>query len=532
MLAIIGLSSLFQNCGSGFTTSYKDLENNAQILASNEPIRPPLDPSAEPAVPPAPAPTPAPPPGTFALTIAKSGSGSVTSNLAGINCGNDCNEAYANNTSITLIATPEPGFIFKGWGGSCNGMSTSCTLVMSAARNVLVTFESAAGTPASVDAVIAAMPTNSWKSLPGTQMKDVCPTPYNGYACWSVIGAWSGGAYDEKRERMIVYGGGHADSWYNNVFAFDLASMKWLRLSEMPAGAGEKPPPGWTDKRTETCGYYTKGVPNIPAELLGPSGYVLHDKCFVEPVLSQLDFQQPRSPHSYGGVFVDRLKDRYCSLEGQGFPSGQAIARVVNCFDPATGQWSRIADRPNGIGTYGQTALDSFGHVWSVPSSGGYVSEYDPVANAWTTYGYANYESGGGTDIDRKRNQLYVLYPQSTGAYSVRRWDLTSPSSLRANQTYTQVISTGDIPTTATGERPGFAYADAKDLFFLWGGGRDVYTFDSNTAVWKRHSPTGDDPGVQQKWGNYGRFRYSPKHRVVVLVNDTSQNVFIYKPAN
>ncbi|MEN3293595.1 MAG: hypothetical protein V7642_2848, partial [Burkholderiales bacterium] len=36
--------------------------------------------------------------------------------------------------------------------------------------------------------------------------------------------------------------------------------------------------------------------------------------------------------------------------------------------------------------------------------------------------------------------------------------------------------------------------------------------------------------GVQQTWGTYGRFRYSPSRNVFVLVNDTNQNVFIYKP--
>ena len=41
------------------------------------------------------------------LTVGKSGTGSgtVTSSPAGINCGSDCSEAYASGTSVTLTAT-------------------------------------------------------------------------------------------------------------------------------------------------------------------------------------------------------------------------------------------------------------------------------------------------------------------------------------------------------------------------------------------------------------------------------------------
>ena len=259
----------------------------------------------------------------FTLSIAKSGSGLVTSSPAGINCGSDCSEPYADGSTVTLTAAPSAGYVFRGWGGVCAGTSTTCTVTMSAARNVNVSFESSGTAPGSIDEVIAAMAPNSWKSLPATQMKEVCPLPYNDYACRSVITAWSGGAYDQARDRMVVYGGGHGDSWYNNVFAFDLATMKWARLSEMAAGAnGSSPGSVWNDKRTETCGFYPKGPLTLPDSVMTPNGYVSPDKCFVEPVLSQLDLQQPRSSHTYGGVFVEPLSGRYCSI-GQ-TPSTQA----------------------------------------------------------------------------------------------------------------------------------------------------------------------------------------------------------------
>ncbi len=45
------------------------------------------------------------------------GKGSVTSSPAGIDCGNDCLEAYDYNTAVTLTASPETGSIFVNWSG-------------------------------------------------------------------------------------------------------------------------------------------------------------------------------------------------------------------------------------------------------------------------------------------------------------------------------------------------------------------------------------------------------------------------------
>lgn len=66
-----------------------------------------------------------PPATTYALTVAKSGSGTVTSTPAGINCGTDCSEAYPSGASVTLIATPAAGYVFRGMSSSCAG--TVCT---------------------------------------------------------------------------------------------------------------------------------------------------------------------------------------------------------------------------------------------------------------------------------------------------------------------------------------------------------------------------------------------------------------------
>ncbi len=77
----------------------------------------------------------------YRLTVAKAGTGSgtVTSSPAGINCGTDCTEDYPAGTSVTLTAKPAVGSVFTGWSGACTGTG-ACNLTMNAAKSVTATF--------------------------------------------------------------------------------------------------------------------------------------------------------------------------------------------------------------------------------------------------------------------------------------------------------------------------------------------------------------------------------------------------------
>ena len=78
---------------------------------------------------------------TYALTVnrAGNGSGTITSNPAGINCGATCSANFNYNTVVTLTAAANTGSTFSGWGSSCAGTGT-CSVTMSAARAVTGTF--------------------------------------------------------------------------------------------------------------------------------------------------------------------------------------------------------------------------------------------------------------------------------------------------------------------------------------------------------------------------------------------------------
>jgi uncharacterized repeat protein (TIGR02543 family) len=73
------------------------------------------------------------------LTITVLGGGSVSSSSVTLCTGGSCALQVAGGTSLTLAASPAPGFTFTGWTGACTG-STSCTVAINAASAVTATF--------------------------------------------------------------------------------------------------------------------------------------------------------------------------------------------------------------------------------------------------------------------------------------------------------------------------------------------------------------------------------------------------------
>jgi phospholipase C len=74
------------------------------------------------------------------LTVTLTGTGTVTSSPAGINCPTTCSASFAPNTAVTLTATPGSGQFFTGWsGGSCTGTST-CAITLSSSASITAAF--------------------------------------------------------------------------------------------------------------------------------------------------------------------------------------------------------------------------------------------------------------------------------------------------------------------------------------------------------------------------------------------------------
>ncbi len=145
---------------------------------------------------------PPPPPPPVTLTIAKigNGTGTITSNPAGIDCGTTCTLTVSSGTVVTLTAAPSPSNTFTDWGGACAAGSATCAVPITADQTVSATFTRSTATPrvsvtiAGTGAGSVTCSANGGAPAPcgtyswGAQIS-VVATPNGG----SVFAGWSGG---------------------------------------------------------------------------------------------------------------------------------------------------------------------------------------------------------------------------------------------------------------------------------------------------------------------------------------------------
>jgi phospholipase C len=139
----------------------------------------------------------------YGVTVAVTGTGTVTSSPAGISCPSAaCSASFPQGTQVTLTETAGSGYSFGDWGGSCSGTG-ACTVTLSASANVTATFDAASGnaltvttagagsgTVTSSPAGINCGPANagacSYAFPPGTAVTlSATPATYNTFAGWS-----------------------------------------------------------------------------------------------------------------------------------------------------------------------------------------------------------------------------------------------------------------------------------------------------------------------------------------------------------
>lgn len=83
---------------------------------------------------------------TLEVVKTGSGTGTVTSNPRGINCGDTCTYGFTDGKKVTLTAKPARDATFTGWSGGCSGTKTTCSLTMTEYTSVTANFEAKAYT--------------------------------------------------------------------------------------------------------------------------------------------------------------------------------------------------------------------------------------------------------------------------------------------------------------------------------------------------------------------------------------------------
>lgn len=75
------------------------------------------------------------------VSVTVDGSGTVKSNVVGIDCRDVCDADFDQGSSIRLVATPDVDSIFVGWQGSCTGTRLVCSLSIDDVKDVLAIFD-------------------------------------------------------------------------------------------------------------------------------------------------------------------------------------------------------------------------------------------------------------------------------------------------------------------------------------------------------------------------------------------------------
>lgn len=336
--------------------------------------------------------------------------------------------------------------------------------------------------PISVTVSRGAVPGAGWTQLPNTKLRSVCPPNGfggSGYAftskCRNVTEAWNSAVLDTRRNRLIVWGGGHADYSGNEMYALDLGSSTVSRITD----------PGLP--------LATSGCPDAIA-----------------------GGAQPNSRHTYDGIAYMENVDRMFVFGGSLTPCG-FLGNGTWTFNFANSTWEKrnpsgtIPEPEAGIvSAYDSTTGDVFLHDRQ------YLYRYTFSSNR-----YQRLSASNGIDyhmtavIDPVRKKFVIV-----GAGEVYVYDISSTSN------YTrQTLGTTGGDAIVNSIYPGLAYHPPSGKIVAWNGADTVYSLDLNTGVWSSTSPAGG-PGPAVENGTYKRWSYSPTSNAFVVVNSMDSDAY------
>jgi hypothetical protein len=342
----------------------------------------------------------------------------------------------------------------------------------------------ASSAPALFDKVKSA-PAGTWIEVPKSALMSVAPKPDQFPKTWSVCGpssvvmAWCGAAFDSKRDRLVIWGGGHADYHGNELYAFDVKKMAWERLTD--------PFPNPANDREVNA----DGTPN--------------------------------SRHTYGGLAYIAHADRFFGLGGSLAGKGFAKCDRTWTFDFDANKWEdrQPGGKLPGGGFCLGCAYDPLSKKLFFGSEHKGLFAYDYDKNNWDKLDDQPVD-GMGFAVDTKRKLLIgvgrgrlVLY--DIGPTNFKQQNLKIP---------------GGEDIVIAGNAAGLDYDPVSDRMAGWASWAPdkVYTLDLDAKTWELKQPGGGpklSPSARN--GVFGRWRYVPSIAAFIAVSDANANVFFYK---
>ncbi len=342
---------------------------------------------------------------------------------------------------------------------------------------------------ASADVIDSLQP-GHWLEISNTNLSSVYPSPTPGGNTGpsSIMSTWNGGAFDTKRNRLMVWGGGHMDYFGNEMYAFDISTMTWSRITD-------------------------------PSPTLVACTLYMSDG-------------QPGIHHTYNTLQYSGLIDSFISVMGGGYGSncGTIVNRdtTTDLFKISTNTWGKGSLQPASGGTIDRiSAVDpATGLIYSHGTYGGSrLIEYNPLKDTWKIKSSSEYLEIGSTAAIDPIKRLMVAVGGYGGKRQIVVWDLTKDTG------YGFVPTTSGDTTLEYNKNMGFQYDPTINKFVGWLDGTDVYVLDPTTWVWTKMAASSDNavtPTAAPN-GTFGRFRYIPSKNAYILVNSTTGNVYFYK---
>ncbi len=334
---------------------------------------------------------------------------------------------------------------------------------------------------------LKAAPANSWIEIPNSALIHVAPKPGQFPKTWSVSGpatvvsAWCGAALDTKRDRLVIWGGGHADYHGNELYAFDVQKLAWQRLTDP----------------------------------------------FPNPVKDQEVNADgtPNSRHTYGGLAYLAHADRFFGLGGSLAGVGFAKCDRTWTYDFDARKWEdrQPSGKLPGGGFCLGCAYDPVSKKLFFGSEHNGLFAYDYDRNAW---GQLDKEpvDGLGFAVDTKRKLLVGAGRGRLVLYDIGRSDFKQQN----------LKIPGGEDVIRAGNAAGLDYDPVSDRIVGWAAwvpGK-VYALDLDAKRWEvRETKGGPKVAPSARNGVFGRWRYVPSANAFIAVTDANANVFFYKYA-
>lgn len=323
-----------------------------------------------------------------------------------------------------------------------------------------------------------------------------------------VLQDWTGGALASRygsHGALLVFGGGHNGYFGSEVYAFDLGTQLWKRITDPYRG-----PFNWP--------YTSTTFPNN-------SPVPTHTYDFV-------DYQ----PGTNSFVVMRSIRD------GVG-PTENSDEARTHLLDLDTGKW-RSSQRNNGLSLHdgGSSCYDSNRDVFWImgPYSSRMFAKFNPnvTNNDGTVGSYTNY-TGDNVDIDTAAacdpvHDIYV-YTEFRKTDKIYARNLKDPSAARVT-----LKESGDIPPSKD-HGNGWEWSPNRQAFIYWRRGGDVYEFklvdgswDTGTWRWTKLTSSGNSTIPQNMYtdnGVYSRFRVAHYDdlEVAVVVNRIDGPVYAFR---